>query len=241
MATTVRDVISGAFRLLAGDDQTFTAADYQNALYSLNSMLQTWTTDSLDVWTINRTVFPLVIGTQSYTLGTGGTLNMARPTWIENIAIMQTGVTPNVEIPIQIMQDQDWMNLPVKAVSSSFPTSCYPQGDYPLNTLNFWPIPATQCSVVLYTPGPFGGFATINDAFSMPNGYERAVRYNLAVELAPEFGSEAPPSVMGVATLAINQIRIRNYRPDYLRCDSALLERGGNADIFNRSYGFVAP
>ena len=76
MATTVRDVIAGAFRLLAGDDQTFTAKDYNDALYSLNSMLQTWTTDSLDVWTINRTVFPLVIGTQTYTLGAGGTLNM---------------------------------------------------------------------------------------------------------------------------------------------------------------------
>ena len=240
MATTVRDVIAGAFRLMAGDDQTFTAQDYTNALQALNGMLQTWTIESLSVWTINRTVLPLTIGTQAYTLGTGGTLNMARPTWIENMSILQTTVTPNIEIPIQILQDQDWMNIPIKAVSSTFPTACYPQGDYPFNTLNFWPIPTQACSVVLYTPGPFGGFATINDAFSMPNGYERAIRFNLAVELCPEYGIEASPSVLGIAHQAKNELKIRNYQPNYLTVDAALLS-GNSADIAYRSWGFVAP
>ena len=241
MATTVRDVIAGAFRLLAGDDRSgFEADDFNNALLSLNSMLQTWTTESLSVWTINRIVLPLTPGTQTYTLGTGGTLNTPRPTWIENMAILQTSVTPNIEIPIQIMQDQDWMNLPVKDVSSTFPTACWPQGDYPLNTLNFWPKPTEACSVVMYLPGPFGGFASINDAFAMPNGYERAIRYNLAVELGPEYGIEAPPSVQGIAQMSKRQLQIINYQPNYLTVDSALLQRS-NGDIFQRSYGFVAP
>jgi len=237
---TVRDLISGSFRLMAGDDKTFTAEDYANALSALNGMLQTWTIDGLSVWTINRTVLPLTIGTQAYTLGTGGTLNMARPTWIENMSVLITTSTPNVELPIQILQDQDWQEIPVKAVSSTFPTACYPQGDYPLNTLNFWPIPAAACSVVLYTPGPFGAFASISEDFAMPNGYERAARYNLAVEISPEYGIECSMSVQGIASLSKSQLRARNYQAGRLVCDSALThDRRG--DMFYRSYGFVAP
>jgi len=241
MATTVRDVIAGSFRLLAGDDQTFGADDYKNAMYSLNSMLQTWTTEGLTVYTINRTVLPLTIGVQAYTLGTGGTLNMARPTWIENMSVIPTGISPLVEIPIKILLDEDWQQVLVKSVASTFPIACYPQGDFPLNTLNFWPIPTVACSVVLYTPGSFGDFQTINDAVSFPNGYERAMRYNLAMEIAPEYGIEVSSTVQGIAYVAKNQIRARNHTPVFLRSDNALLSGGNTADVFNKSWGYVAP
>ena len=238
--TTVRDVLKGAFRLISGDDQTFSAQDYANAMQALNGMLQSWTTDGLGVWTINRTVLPLTIGVQTYTLGTGGTLNMARPTWIETLSVLITTSTPNVELPIQMLQDEDWQAIPIKAVSSTFPTSCYPQGDFPLNTLNFWPIPAASCSVVIYSPGPFGGFTSLDDLFQMPNGYERATRFCLACELAPEYGLEVAPAVRNTAGIAKNQLRARNYQGVALHCDSALT-KNRQGDIFYRSYGFVAP
>jgi hypothetical protein len=57
--------------------------------------------------------------------------------------------------------------------------------------------------------------ATLATSLTFPPGYLRAFRYNLAVELAPEFGVEPSPTVVRIAmTSKRNLKRINN--PDDL-------------------------
>jgi hypothetical protein len=60
--------------------------------------------------------------------------------------------------------------------------------------------PAPQLE--LYTWVPLQQFADLVTSYALAPGYERAVIYNLAVELAPEFGAQIQPAVSEVAIVA---------------------------------------
>lgn len=199
------------------------------ALTALNSMIDAWNVDNLMVYTIERTVFPLSSGVQSYTLGTGGTFNMARPAAIENISILLTGTTPNIEIPIKIDQDEDWQGITVKSVTSSYPTEVYPAGDFPLNTLYFWPIPNGPCSVVLYCWNRLAAYTSVNDTVSLPPGFDRALRYNLAVELAAEYGTQPLPTVSQGAITSKASLRRLNWTPKEMAIPAYLRNAPGSS------------
>ncbi len=57
---------------------------------------------------------------------------------------------------------------------------------------------------VIYTFNPLATYSDLSDTISLPGGWLRALRYNLAVDLAPEYGRPLDPAVVTMA----NQSRI---------------------------------
>lgn len=238
--TTVLQLLTDACSLIgvtAGDD-ALTGGEAQQALRVFNRMIETWNTQRLMVYTINRNTYPLTTSQQTYTLGTGGTFNAARPVRIENASIIPTASAPTLEIPIQMLRDEQWQEIPVKSVTSTFPTMVYPDGAFPLNTLSFWPIPTAACSVVLYTWNQIQPYSDLTASLSLPNGYEEPLVYNLAVRLAAFYGVEPLPSVLQIAMRGKAFIASQNWTPDELRCDPALV-RGTGLLKANRSFGYL--
>lgn len=238
--TTVRDLIQGSFRLIGvyASGETPQPSEMQDALKTLNAMLGEWNNQRYMAYTINANTFALTIGQQNYTLGTGGDFNMARPVRIENASILVPNGTQPMELPIPLVDDDQWQQVTVKNVPSAFPTLVYPLGNYPLNTLKFWPIPSAPCSVVLYTWNRVAPFTSINDSFTFPDGYEKAIKYGLAVELAPEYGKEAPPTVLQMAQRAKGYLAAQNWEPTDLVVDQSLLKQNGLLRAI-RSFGYV--
>lgn len=237
--STVKDLITGSMRLLGITDPVENLSAEQQAvgLAAFNALLDAWNTDEFLSYTINRTVYPLTIAKQSYTLGTGGDFDYPRPAAIENISILLTNTTPNIEIPIKVDQDEDWQGITVKSVASSYPTEVYPDGGFPFNTLYFWPIPSAACSVVLYTWNKIASYA-LNDTLTLPPGYERALRFNLAVELAPEFGLNPPQTVFQTAVSSKYQLKKLNWTPREMSLDPMFRSNGGSS-IGQKSRGAV--
>lgn len=238
--STVRDLINATFRLLGivAEGESCTASQANNALESLNDMIETLNLDNLMVYTISRQTFPLTINQQSYTLGTGGNFNQSRPVRIENASVLLTGASPQIELPIEMMRDQDWQDVVVKSVTSSFPLSMYADGGFPLNTLYFWPIPAQACSVVLYMWNQIQPYAALGDTVTFPNGYRRALRYLLACELAPEYGMEPPATVRQMAETSKDWIRKQNWTPSLATCES-MLGSSNFGSVGQKSRGYV--
>lgn len=238
---TVRDLIEGALRLIGigVENEALTAYQYKISLSALNGMLDDWATQKLLVYTINRDVFALTPNKASYTLGTGGDFNVVRPTWIENASILLTANNPQYEMTISMLRDEEWREIGIKALTTTYPTYIYDQCDYPLRTIYVWPIPTVQCSLVLYLPGVLSEFSSINNVVQLPKGYERALRYNLAVELAPEYGLEASPTTMRIAANAKKNLRERNWQPMEMICDSALTSRSRISSKGIKSFGYV--
>lgn len=215
MATAL-DLISGAMRLFGaiGQGEDPSASEASNGLDALNELLDSWSADRLMVYTIARQLFPLVSGKQTYTAGPGGDFDMTWPQKIERcgIVVNQPSTFP-LEIPIEVIDVRQWSEVSLKSLTgaSSWPTLVYPESTYPLNKLNFWPIPNySDLQVALYSWQALTQFPDLTTDFSFPPGYLKAVRYGLAVAYAPEFGTEASATVQAIAANAKYQIEVVN-------------------------------
>lgn len=248
MATTVRDVISGSLRLIGAiaAGETASASEASDALSSLNAMLSSWSTNGLMIYKYQREVFLLTAGKAKYTIGPLADFNTIRPITIQTAkftdptvvvteltpfipgvpmvtpdipATYLTTITANQELPVQILNIQEWSAIFDKNITSTVPTKMYVEGTYPAETINLWPVPSVGAGIVLYTLKPLNNFLLVTDDFNLPDGYERAIRYNLAQEIAPEYGKEASPTVQQIASDSKADLQRKNTKPVYMKSD----------------------
>lgn len=224
---TVRDLIKGSMRLIGAiaTGETPSADEQADALYVLNDMIDSWSNEGLAIFATIREEFPLTAGQGDYTMGVGGDFNTARPLKIENAAVLSTG-TPAYELPLELLNQDQWAAIPVKSTQSSLPRKLYAVSSNPLEAISLWPVPSTTSTLVLYSWKPLASFANANSTVSFPPGYSKALRYGLALELAPEYGKTPDPAIVIQAVEAKENIKRMNVKPVYLGVDDALTSRG---------------
>jgi len=97
-----------------------TNAEAQDALLRLNDWIDSLALDDFTIYFLLRTVVALTASTASYTIGTGGAINISRPTEISAAGlILNTGTTPPQELPIDVFTDQQYENIVQKTYSST--------------------------------------------------------------------------------------------------------------------------
>lgn len=229
-----RELISTSARLIGAlaEGESLSAQGAVDALASMNRMIGNWSTQRLLVHSILRETFPLSAGVQAYTMGTGATFDTDRPQALERAGVLVTASGSTTEYPLRIATVEQWAEIVVKDVQSDFPSDVYPEGTYPDETLNFWPVPSSAQTVVLYSRKPISSIATLDTVISVPPGYEEAMVYNLAIRLAPEYGKMVPDAVALVANDSLANLKTMNHTPRYLETDPALRQRRGTYDIY---------
>jgi hypothetical protein len=225
MAATVRDLINGAARLLGvlATGETLAASEQQEAFYALNDMIDTWSNENLLIYSKVIETFPLIGGQGLYTMGSGGNFNTARAQKIENATIQVTGPNPAIEVPMKIITLSEWSETALKSTSSSIPMWLYRDGAYPLDNLNFWPVPTLAYNVVLYSWKQLAEFVTVNDSVLLPPGYKKLIRYGLAIEMAPEFGKQLDPTVATQFENTKEAIKRMNVTDHLMKTDAAIM------------------
>ena len=227
---TVRDLITAAMQEIGAiaTGEPLSSADAQAAFIRFNSLLSLWQTERLTIFNLATSTFTFTVNQQSYTIGTvadGANFQVAvRPHYLEKAAIRWTDDTGQpVEIPIPVITDDEWAAIRIKDVTSTIPTKVYYNPTWPLGTLYYWPIPTTTDSApVLYIPTPMTVAASLDTVLNLAPGYEEAIRYNLAVRLAPIFGRTLDPVVAGMSNESKAQIKRANTRPDPMMVDEAI-------------------
>jgi hypothetical protein len=209
---TAQDLVNGALKLLGvqAAGETLAPQDAVDGFARLNELIDSWGTQRQTMFTMLRGVYPLVSGTRDYTIGPGGTFNQARPQWIDRACLLMTSVTPNIEVPITVFSDQWWQLIALKDLSSAWVQGVYyDAGDVAnLATISTYPtINTAGFSLVLYTPVPVNQFANLTTIYSLPPGYAKALRYNLAMVLAPEYGVMPMPLVVDGAAASLADIK----------------------------------
>ena len=238
---TAYDIIRSALRLVGvyAAGEPLQIDDANDGLTVFQDMVNSWNTERLAIFTTRIDDFPFILGQQAYTLGTGGDFNIPRPAAIDAMsAILLTNPDNPVEIPIDMYSVSDWQTqIPIKTVNSSWPQICYDDGGFPLRTLNFWPIPITQPnSCRIYSWQALAEPAALNTVINFPPGYAKAFRYNLAVDLAAEFGvAQVPPVVLAQAISSLAMVKTLNSPDLTLKSDLIPDPSGWNykADLFN--------
>ena len=224
---TGNDIIASSLRLIGvlASGETASAAEAFDGLQVLNDMLDSWSSEHLMIFTTPRLgPFNLISGQQAYTVGTGGDFNIPRPPRIDRMGIINLAnpVQP-LELPLEYLTKDQWAAIPVKNIQSSLPLKVWDDQGYPLRTLSFWCIPNTSVQTVLYAWTALAQFPDLVTDFTFPPGYRRAIRYNLALEMAPEYGKAIDPAVAAIAVQSKAAIKSQNIQVVDLRVDPALV------------------
>lgn len=225
---TVRDLVFGALRLIGAVDAnaSLTAQEAADGMEALNLLIGSLNTERLTIYTIRSEEFTLTGGQGSYTMGPGGNFNTARPVRIED-AKYKVG---DQEYPLRVLNDQEWQSLDLRTLGG-FPSCLHDSGAYPLAVISLWPVPSAADKVLLFTWKAISEFTQVTDEILLPPGYGRMLKYNLAVELAPEFNAAVPDSVALIARESKAAIKRLNIQPIYLECDNALLGTTGTSTM----------
>ncbi len=231
--TTVLDLISDAMldigAIAIGEAPT--ASESNTILRALNQMVETWNNESLMIYNVVPELFNYVGGQASYTMGVGGNFNTARPVKIEAAYNHgQNGTPSQVDFPIEVTTNfERYSEIVTKQVSTQLPIIVYDNGDYPLKTLFFWPIPVDNTyQPQLWSWSAITSFASTSTVISLPPGYTRALQKNLSLEISPSFGKAIPQSLAMQAMESKAQLKRINFTLDELDMPRGIPRTVGN-------------
>lgn len=158
---------------------------------------------------------------------------LERPMAIEEMyARLNAGSPQQLDILVQPLTDAQYASISVKNTTSTFAFSFYDDRAYPTRNITLFPIPGSGSEVVLYLRLPLMDLTNLDAPVNFPPGYERAFRYNLAVELAPIYGKTVTPEIAARAAASIKDLERLNSVPRFIKGDSGM-NRNGRNRFFN--------
>ena len=293
VTSTAQDLITGALRninVLAAAE-TPSASDSADALQVLNDLLESWSIEHLNVYSVVENILYFTAGQYQYTIGNpvggtflgtlvagsptisgvtaipsnlivGGTLTdvqasipsgtlitaigtntitmsknasstvssleqitytvpgnfaIPRPLRITNaFTRVTTSGTSGLDYQIDCETTKEKYNaIGLKGLPGSpWPILLWYNPTFPYGNLYFYQAPQSAAELHLFTDTVFTDFTTLTQSISLPQGYTRAIKKNLAIELAPEYGKGVSPTLQRQADESLKMIRSLNSQPE---------------------------
>jgi hypothetical protein len=232
MATyTAGEQINRALRLLGvlAEGETTSAATSQDALVAMNQMIDSWNTERLSVFTTEDQVFTWPSGFISRTLGPTGDFVGSRPVLVDDATYFKAGT---VSYGIKIINQQQYNGIAVKTVTSTYPQVLYVNMGFPDITLTVYPKPTQDLEWHIVSVQELDQPATLATVLAYPPGYLRAFTYNLAMEIAPEFGVEPSPQVQRIAMTSKRNLKRINNPDDVMAMPYSLITNRQRYNIY---------
>ena len=237
MSTTAGDQINGALRLLGvlAEGEVPSANTAQDALAALNQMIDSWSSERLSIYNTIDQVLSWPASTYVQTLGPSGTLIGLRPVSIEESSFFRDAAT-GISYGIKLINQQQYDGIAVKTVTSSYPQVMWVNMEYPNVRLTIYPVPIRPIEFHIVSAQVLDQPATLSTELAFPPGYLRAFRYNLACELAPEFGVEPSPQVQRIAMISKRDIKRQNNPDDMMALPYSIVGTRQRYNIFAGNY-----
>lgn len=224
MPTTARDLIVLALKEagILGVGQTPLSEDINDCFTLLKRMTAQWQK--------RRWMIPALTdikkqanGAKSVTVGTGGFFDIPRPDKIQAAYFIQLGTGPTpVSFPLrQIFAYEDYARIAIKDLNS-FPTSFFYDAAWPLANLFVYPIPSNLYEIHLIIKTDLGFPNDVNSVLLLPDEYEEAIHYNLALRICSMYKIQAQSATVSLAKVALNTIKNTNAQIPELIMPSAL-------------------
>jgi hypothetical protein len=225
---TISDLCTTALQRLgilqAGE--TPSNEDSTLALARLNSLIDSWRTARLFDYSLVRTTWAITASTGSYSVGTGSTVNVQRPAHVLRIRLIDTSVTPNLEMSLgEPLTEAQYQAIPQKALTSPYPQRVFYNPTLPTGTITFWPVPtSTTLQGVIYTPNASGTVA-LTDTLAVPPGYQLFYEESLAIHMAPDFEREPSTVLVRSQQRAESAVKRSNLKLADLVLDTPFVSR----------------
>lgn len=215
---TARDLITRSLRSLGvlASGEVPTASEAQDALDALNDMIEGWRNERLMAIALLPKRFTLVAGKKIYTIGDGGDFDTPRPLKIEKMQLIYQQDSPlPLTLPLEIVDVDYYNNFVVPDTTSTIPQWVYIDDAFPLRSIYFYTVPSIVSFVDIYTPTILESLDTLDTDVELPQGYSRALRYNLALEVADDYAMTPSANLVQKANSAKAWIKSQNndYTP----------------------------
>lgn len=234
---TAGDQINRALRLLGvlAEGETPSAATSQDALMALNQMIDSWNTERLSVFSTQDQVFNWPVGEISRTLGPSGNFVGNRPILLDDATYFRDPQT-NVSYGIKFINQQQYDGIAVKTVTSTYPQVLFINMTYPDVEMFIYPRPTRLLEWHFISVEELTQPAELNTTLAFPPGYLRAFTYNLALELAPEFGVEPSSQVKRIAMTSKRNLKRINNPDDVMSLPYAIVATRQRYNIYAGNY-----
>ena len=238
MATyTAGDQINRALRLLGvlAEGEIPAASVSQDALMALNQMIDSWNTERLSTFVTQDQVFTWPAGYISRDLGPTGDFVGLRPIQMDDATYYRDPGT-NVSFGIKFINQQQYDGIAVKTVTSTYPQVCWVNMGFPDITLTIYPKPTRDLEWHFISVQELDRPATLTTDILFPPGYLRAFTYNLAMEIAPEFGVEPSPQVTRIAMTSKRNLKRINNPDDVMSMPYSIVASRQRFNIYAGNY-----
>lgn len=184
-------LISGALRLVGGLGQGETATSDQltEGAEALNYLAKAWQADGMPLWALKEYALTFVESTRTYRIGEGQTV--ATPFPLKIVSALRRYTTTTTDIPLKIITRDEYERISNK-VTEGLPLMLFYDKQRTYGDLYSYPVPdATAASAYTYRityQRPYEDFDAAGDEPDFPSEWFDALKFGLAVRIAPEYG-----------------------------------------------------
>ena len=235
--TTAGDQINAALRLLGvlAEGETTSASVSQDSLAAMNQMIDSWNTERLMVYNTIDQIFTWPAGFIERTLGPTGDFIGLRPVLLDDSTYYRDPGT-NVSFGIKFINQQQYDGIAVKTVTSTYPQVMWINMEFPNIAMTVYPKPTRDLEWHFISVQELAQPATLATDIYMPPGYLRAFKYNLACEIAPEFGVEPSPTVSRIAMTSKRNLKRINNPDDIMSMPYSLVATRQRFNVYAGNY-----
>ena len=235
--TTAGDLINGSLRLLGvlAEGETPSAETSQDALFAMNQMIQSWNTERLSVFSTQDQVKMWPSSTISRTFGPSGDFIGNRPILLDDSTYFRDPAS-GISYGIKFINQQQYDGIAVKTVTSTYPQVMWVNMSYPDIEMYVYPVPTKTLEFHFISVEELTQPANLATDLAFPPGYLRCFRYNLACELAPEFGVEPSRQVQRIAMTSKRNIKRINNPDDIMALPYSIVGTRQRFNIYAGNY-----
>jgi len=233
----IKKTIDGALRLIgvlaAGEEAS--SDEHEDGLERLNGLIDSFNTQSLLVSYISHNIYSApTLGWKSnitFGIGTSFDFNVVAPIQITSAFFRYNS---GIDRILKLNSLDQWAGISNKYIITT-PSNYFVQyGPDKSMEIQFDSIPLNTDVLHIMCRMPFvaaSGMYLPTDDINWDYGFERMLRYNLAVELSSEYGQQISPIVASIAQKSLRDIKQSNYQPIALKVDSGLTNRTANINL----------
>ncbi len=241
---TAQDLINDIFSKLGviAGDETPSAADSSRALGLINIGVDEWAGRSLLSSAQTRLNFSLTANKYSYTIGSGGDFNTAKPFDIKGaFYVVNSGTSSAINTPMDIYLRDEYDSLPDAGASDGPPLGLFydpgaTQQGTQMGTVYIYPVPDNSTPYVLWMEmeAPFTEFASLMALYTFPAAYQAAFLWNGCLWLADDFGAKPSEIMITQAEKTLGTIERINAKQVKSVTDLGMPRKGwGQANILS--------
>ena len=231
---TTEQMIGGALRLIGAlaAGETIEAEDAADSLRAFNEMAESWSVERLAVYTTQNQSFSWPVSQASRTIGPTGNFVGTRPSMLDSSTYF-VDPTTGLSYQVELITEAQYNAIALKTATSTFPQVVWFDPLMPNAVLTVYPVPTRVLTWNIVALAPLAQSASLATDIAFPPGYARAFRFNLACELAAEYGVEPSAQVRRLAIASKRNLKRVNNPMDLMGMPPDLLRGHSRFNIYS--------